>query len=136
MQRGERTNTVINQYLFQNYRQLLEQDLRKDAARLASQMLVIDDSAESWYQLAFNGMLTGRPVPENLEQARICYRMTGGRDALVINLLAELLGHFGQSEEGIGLIEGVLPVCDPDERILLEARRRHLSLSVGRSNAA
>ncbi len=113
-------------FLIQSYSALLKQGKREEAKLLAEKILTIDDTAETWYQLAFCGVQAPQAFPEHLEQAHICFLLTGGKDVLVLNLLAQLLGIFGRGDEGLNLIDRFLPLFETDERILLHARRRHL----------
>ncbi|UCG34030.1 MAG: hypothetical protein JSU68_05210, partial [Phycisphaerales bacterium] len=112
-------------YVASSYHQvLLGVGKNEQAAALAERVLKFDDSAETYNALAWAGYLTGKPIEENLAQARKAHGLSGGNDAAIIDTLARVLDKLGHEEEARLLVEEATRRLDsPDDRSMLNQTR-------------
>jgi hypothetical protein len=108
-------------------RQFIERNIRfyevlvgagrsEDAERVAVTMLQIDDRPATCAALAEAGLRTGKPVEANLAQARRAVAGSTPPDPRHVELLAQLLRHFGHDEEAARLPEpAASPPADEDK---------------------
>ncbi len=93
----------------------------EDAARVAARLIELADQAETYGVLAWNGYLSGKPTPADLEYARKADRLTEGKDIGVIDTLARLLHASGNKEEAIQTAErGVRIATGWQEQALIQ----------------
>jgi hypothetical protein len=92
-----------------------------DAAKVAARLIELADQAETYGVLAWNGYLSGKPTPADLEYARKADQLTEGKDIGVIDALARLLHALGKKEEAIQTAErGVRLATGWQEQALIQ----------------
>lgn len=93
----------------------------EDAAKVAARLIELADQAETYGVLAWNGYLSGKPTPADLEYARKADQLTEGKDIGVIDTLARLQHALGRKEEAIQTAErGVRIATGWQEQALIE----------------
>ncbi len=98
-----------------------------EAEKLADRALKIDESAQTYNALAWNGYVTGTPIDANVQQARRAHERTNGRDAAVIDTLARVLAATGQTAEACQVVKDGIEKCQEGQsREILRACGRDL----------
>ncbi len=106
------------------YYQVLLGAGRTEAARAAAQrILAFDDSPDSYHALAWEGYLSGKPVPENVDYAQRALAAAGADEKVnVIDTVARLMHALGRTKEAVGLCEKALAEANNDrDRWILSA---------------
>jgi thioredoxin 1 len=106
------------------YQVLIGVGKNEQAAGLAERVLRFDASAETYNALAWAGYLTGKPIKENLAQARKAHELSGGKSAAIIDTLARVLDKLGHKDEARTLVEGAIRRLESaDDRSMLNQTR-------------
>ncbi len=105
-----------------SYYQILEGLGRtQDAAKVAARLIELLDEPDTYNALAWNGYLSGKPTPADLEYARKADQLTEGKDIGVIDTLARLLHALGKKDEAIQTAErGVRLATGWQEQALIQ----------------
>ena len=104
------------------YQALLALGQAEKAGKVAEQVLKLNNDGETLNMLAWAGYMSGKPIKENLEQAKKALALAGGSDAAIVDTLARLMDKLGQKAEAVKVCEDALAKAkeDRDRRILQE----------------
>ena len=87
------------------YQVLCGLERKEEAAALVEQVLEMEDSAETYNNLARAGYMSGKTTWETLELAREAHKRSEGRKIQILDTLARCLIALGHNREAMSILE-------------------------------